>query len=120
MTPGSKTAPALNMSGALDRLRARFLDAYPAQHAELERLFRLIRAGQGDRACLVEFTRILHRIGGTAGTIGLSALGKAAQEGEARLLRHLDALPPNGPVDPALADLLCGFMTISANHATGP
>jgi chemotaxis protein histidine kinase CheA len=67
----------------LDRLRVKFAAELPQHLAEAETLLAALRAG--DAGALKGLQFIMHRLHGTGGTIGFTALSRAAAVLEARL-----------------------------------
>ena len=78
----------------LDRLRARFAAELPAKLAEADALLAALRGGDGQ--ALAALRMIAHRLHGTGGTMGFTALSDAA----AALEMQLDACLKAGGAGP--------------------
>ena len=95
---------------ALDRLRDNFLTRHFTRHDRLEVLLDTIRHGQDAKAAAAEAEAMLHKIGGTAGSVGLAELGIAASltENFIRLQLAAPALDAR-----AMAEALDAFLDVS-------
>jgi len=93
------------VEAALDDMRADYLRDLPAQVAQLGDAARRARPATSDAAALRRATAEAHRIHGTAGTLGLSAISEVA----ARVERALGPVAGDdaawAEVDAALAEL---------------
>ena len=72
------------------RIRERFVEMHHDRHDRLEELLEATRRDVDAEAALLETRRILHKIAGTAGTLGFAALGTSAREVEYLIDTHLD------------------------------
>ncbi len=72
------------------RIRERFVEMHHDRHDQLEVLLDAARRGIDPHTALAEARRILHKIGGTAGTLGFAAFGTAAREVEYMIDAFLD------------------------------
>ncbi|MBS1303884.1 Hpt domain-containing protein [Loktanella sp. SALINAS62] len=110
----NEAAPG-TLVAAIDRLRIRFLDQYNAQHAQLIQLGLQLGEAGDDRDRTQQAKHILHRVAGTAGTLGLKRLGQAATRGEERLHQILgqDSIDNN-----AARRAIVAFLEVSADFVT--
>ncbi|WP_371229288.1 Hpt domain-containing protein [Roseovarius sp. 2305UL8-3] len=84
---------AEGMMPGLARIRARFLDMLDQREQRLSQAIRIARAtsSRGERiAALTECQEILHKLAGTAGSVGLPEIGKKARRCEEAIFEHLD------------------------------
>jgi HPt (histidine-containing phosphotransfer) domain-containing protein len=98
----------------LDRLRAKFAAELPQRLAEAESLLAALQAG--DAGALARLRLVVHRLHGTGGTMGFTALSQAAATLELRLEDCLRAGGP-GPDDPAA--IAAGLAVVKATIAGG-
>jgi chemotaxis protein histidine kinase CheA len=93
----------------LDRLRAKFAAELPAKLAEADALLAALRGGDGQ--ALAGLRMIVHRLNGTGGTMGFTALSEAASALELRLDACLKA-GGAGPED--VAAIAAGLTAVKA------
>jgi chemotaxis protein histidine kinase CheA len=93
----------------LDRLRAKFAAELPVKLAEADALLAALRAGDGQ--ALAALRMIAHRLHGTGGTMGFTALSDAAAALEMRLTACLKA-GGAGPED--VAAIAAGLAAVKA------
>lgn len=70
------------VQNALAKVRDRFLSVLPARRNSVSRLLHEIEHGEIKMVSLAEARSALHKIAGTAKTLGFAALGDAARTGE--------------------------------------
>ena len=94
----------------IDRLKPRFI----VNLTEWQASFRALRpelSGDADLPPLLHELRFAtHRMAGLAGTLGFRALGRLAQQAEARLVPLTDAAAPARPLPPAVLASLDALM----------
>ncbi|MCB1379401.1 MAG: Hpt domain-containing protein [Alphaproteobacteria bacterium] len=73
---------AKTMMPGLERIRTRFLDMLSERLTEIDRLCDPSVSGLSPRDALTQVQMILHKIAGTAGTLGMNDLGDKARAGE--------------------------------------
>ena len=83
------------MIPGIGRIRARFLDMLPDRLNELEEFFTEMQEDSLDMEALDQSQGILHKIAGTAGTLGLQELGDMARTCE----NNIVGLMKNGTPD---------------------
>ena len=77
------------IQAGIERVRKRFLAMLVDQLGELERLWSPVRLdADPDDHVLVTSSTILHKISGSAGTLGLADLGDAARACETAIISH--------------------------------
>ena len=81
--------PAIAAKVAL--LAQAFLAKLPARLDQIDAAFALCRADMGNALQWQETYRLLHSLGGAAGTFGVAAVGLEARRIELLIQRHLDA-----------------------------
>lgn len=74
----------------LERIRLRFLDMLVERLSDLERLCREMAKDDPQSNALRELQSIMHKIAGSAGTLGLQDLGDTARICENQIIDHLD------------------------------
>ena len=80
----------------VERVRTRFLDMLVDQLGELAQLWSPVKLdGDPDDHVLVTSSGILHKISGSAGTLGLADLGDAARACETAIISHRRADRPD-------------------------
>lgn len=72
------------------RIRERFLAMQNDRHDALEDYLTTINSGEDCHAALRGARDILHKIAGTAGSLGFAELGEAAVKAEAVVQDHID------------------------------
>jgi len=77
------------------RIRERFVVLHHERHDRLEVLLAGLQHGCAVADGLAEARSILHKIGGTAGTLGFMAFGTAAREVEYLIDIHLEGHGPD-------------------------
>jgi len=89
--PPPGAARRTRMADTLARVAADFRRELPARLAQAQALSSACRDAPGDDDALQALHRLLHSLAGTAGTLGLDAVGQAARAGElaAQALRQL-------------------------------
>lgn len=80
---------AADLAPGLERIRARFLEMLDERLTEMERLSK-----DPSRESLLASQLILHKIAGSAGTLGLADLGERARICENQIISHLDSGAP--------------------------
>ncbi|MCB1342107.1 MAG: Hpt domain-containing protein [Pseudooceanicola sp.] len=78
----------------LERIRARFLDMLVERLGDIDRLCDPELSGLGPREALEQVQAILHKIAGTAGTLGMTQLGDTARNGENTIISYLGTGKP--------------------------
>ena len=73
---------------AMQRVRARFLTTLAEYLETLDDIGAAIDSGRATVDDVIEARHVLHRIAGSAGTLGRTELGAAARACESRLPRH--------------------------------
>lgn len=117
MSTASPTATCrTGIDEMLARLRARFLSTYRDQHIEILGYYNALQAGNADDETFGRAVHVLHRIGGTAGTLGLVSLSDAARTAE----RNLSNLPPAYRGNLALQIALYDFLIVSTEFTNAP
>lgn len=97
------------LQAQLDRLRTKFAAELPQKLAEAEALLQALRAGDGEALKGLRF--VVHRLHGTGGTMGFTALSQAAAVLEARL----DACLKAGGAGPEeVAAIAAGLAAVKA------
>ncbi|MGO4915031.1 Hpt domain-containing protein [Pseudogemmobacter sp. W21_MBD1_M6] len=91
------TAVPANLPG-LERIRARFLVILAERQQELETLRDAMNRPEHCKAALKQAQFILHKIAGTAGTLGFPEFGAQARTIENQIIRHLDNAAPDLPL----------------------
>lgn len=91
----------------LDRIRARFLEMLVERLGEIDRLCDSTVSGLSPRDALEQVQMILHKIAGTAGTLGMGTLGETARTGENTIIAFLGSGgPPKEQVYRSVADFI--------------
>lgn len=91
----------------LERIRARFMDMLVERLNEIDRLCDPAVSGLSPRDALEQVQMILHKIAGTAGTLGLTVLGDTARTGENTIIAFLGSgAPPKEKVYRSVADFI--------------
>ena len=73
---------AQRMAGVLAHVAAEFRRELPQRVAQVRELLDACVAAPGDDAALEALFLLLHSLAGTAGTLGMDAVGHAARRGE--------------------------------------
>ena len=84
----------VEMLPGLERIRARFITMLVERLDELEQLCDNMYADTPDVAALEMSKNILHKIAGSAGTLGMTTLGDAARTCENQIISFLDSSQP--------------------------
>lgn len=100
-----------SVAEAVAELRAEYLRGLPARLASLGEALAAARAG--DAAALRRAAVEAHRIRGTAGSIGLAALGVAA----GRVEDAADQIASGAPPGPAWAAIDAGLAALATSRA---
>jgi diguanylate cyclase (GGDEF)-like protein len=104
------------LQSQLQALNAKFAERLDTELAELtERAAQLQQAREGEqrRELMLDLHGRLHRLAGTAGTFGFSALGEQSRSLEQRAERWLDATRPSGQ---ALSAFVRAVEQLAANE----
>ncbi|MCR8726088.1 Hpt domain-containing protein [Frigidibacter sp. ROC022] len=72
------------------RIRERFLEMHDERHDALEDALTLISSGEDCQQALLTARDILHKIAGSAGSLGFADLGEAAGKAETVVQEHID------------------------------
>ncbi|WP_395674984.1 Hpt domain-containing protein [Inquilinus sp.] len=97
------------LQAQLDRLRAKFAAELPQKLTEAEALLAALQGGDGEALTGLRF--IVHRLNGTGGTMGFTALSQAAAALEARLE---DCLKAGGAQPEDVAAIAAGLAAVKA------
>lgn len=85
---------ALALPG-MERIRARFLEMLDERLRLIDALFGASETGFPTTDTLKRTQEVLHKIAGTAGTLGMPALGESARECEEMILSHVEVGAPD-------------------------
>ena len=85
----------MTLNARLDRLRQRFIQTYYSRHDELEVLLDASLQSGLARNSMAEAEMILHKIAGSAGSLGMAQLGDAARSVETFIRAHLAQPEPD-------------------------
>lgn len=85
----------MSLTARIDRLRQRFIQTYYARHDELEVLLDASKQPDQARQSLLDAEMILHKIAGSAGSLGMAELGEAARTVETFIRAHLAQQDPD-------------------------
>lgn len=85
----------LAFDARMDRLRQRFIQTYYARHDELEVLLDASLQSGLSQNSMTEAEAILHKIAGSAGSLGMAELGDAARAVETFIRAHLASPAPD-------------------------
>ena len=89
-----ETIQATEMLPGLERIRARFITMLVDRLDELEQLCDNMYEDSPDMAALEMSKNILHKIAGSAGTLGMTTLGDAARTCENQIISFLESSQP--------------------------
>ena len=98
----------------VDQLAKGFLARLPARLDAIDVAFALCRTAPDDTASWLELHRLLHSLGGAAGTFGVAALGSEARRIEGLIADWRDQARPGAAQVDELGVALAGLRTLAA------
>lgn len=101
--------PAEILQNHLKVVRARFISLLDDRLDELEDLREAIDLEEGREKALEQIQFILHKIGGTAGTLGFAETGQIARDAENAIIDNLASAGLKPPFD-NMIELIDGFL----------
>ncbi|PCH97874.1 MAG: hypothetical protein COB84_03225 [Rhodobacteraceae bacterium] len=101
--------PADILQDHLKVVRARFISLLDDRLDELEALRQAIDLGESREKALEQIQFILHKIGGTAGTLGFAETGQMARDAENAIINNLASAGLKPPFNDTI-ELVDGFL----------